>query len=207
MTVDNNPAILAYRQIQSVINSNITDINAYRLALTAGDKDKQWLFPYVPSSLDEMYPRITISLRRAVPENQNAGDYFDIDYADGLATQIVLGQYVHLFFDVVCFIKRDQKHSVTLLGELTAKSIKNNLQAMYMMNQVQKQLRKNRDTFISNGFEDIIVGDMDAPYEDGEHFFATKVPITIIVPNIWGQEFEETDLIASYTLAIVAELG
>jgi len=205
MVVENNPAIIAYRKIESVLSSNITDINSYRSGLTAGDPKKQWFYPYVPSSLDELYPRVTIQLKSISKELQNAGDYFTTTYdGSGNATSITYGQYFKMGFDIIVFIKRDQKHSVTLLGEGSAKSIKNNLQALYLINQIQKQIKKNYSSFTTSSFDNVSISNIETPYEDGKFFFATKVSLSLTYPNLWGDDLTSSDIINSYTDTITA---
>ena len=203
MTQENNPAILAYRAIESFID-DITDINSYRNSLPSGDSNKQWIFPSVPTRVDEMYPRVTIRLNSIRHVPQGAGEFFETSYSAGSATADTFGDLVELDFDVFVFVKRKQEHSVTLLGELTAKKLKNNIQTVYMMNQVSKSLLKNRDGFVTAGFEEVEIGTEEAPYEDGEHFWASKIPMTLRGVNTWGDDYTSEDLIDDYDVAITA---
>ena len=70
MAIDNNPLILAYRQVQSTINSNVTDINATRLA--AGG---QWIFPEYPEGKDSYYPIISVLLNTINYSEHGAGRF------------------------------------------------------------------------------------------------------------------------------------
>ena len=117
---------------------------------------------------------------------------------------MTLGNWAVMEFNIVVFIKRDQKQSVTLLGELTAKNIQNKLQATYLQNKVAKALDKKRTDFTAISM-DMKVGTLGEVYEDNEFLWACEVPITITAPNLWGDTYEESDLIADYILTITAE--
>ena len=46
-SIENNPLVTVYNEVESVLKDNITDINTTRSSKSTA-KEKQWIFPEVP---------------------------------------------------------------------------------------------------------------------------------------------------------------
>ena len=195
--INNNPLIDSYNLIEQVIRTYVTDPNSLRRGKTEAS-ERQWIFPEVPESIDQFYPRIAILLNNFGYSENGAGRLHDI-YNEA-NTQTVSGNWAVLELQVTLFIKKKELYEVSYEGSDT--KMRNKLLASFLINEISKQLDINRDFFITQKQADMTVGTIGDVYEDTNLTWAVDLPITISMPNTWVQNFTTGELIATINTII-----
>src|SRR6056297_57109 len=121
MAIDNNPLILAYDVIDTVLKNNLTDINTER-----SSKSKPFIFPSEPEKIDKWFPIITIKMNNISFQEAGAGRWFETTYdEDDKATSDIYGNWGIISCEIIVFVKRGQKFHITLLNKSQSYEIKN----------------------------------------------------------------------------------
>jgi hypothetical protein len=204
LTINNNPLIDAYNILESVIKTNVQDVNETRRALSTA-REKQWIFPTTPEDEIGYYPRIAIVLNSISYDELGSGQFAGYQTAiDGSVYDLKMN-YAILNMTIGIFTKKKEKFSVTLPGATTAKSITGTLLNAYLLGEVVNKINKYRDTFIQNDSVDIIINNVNQTYSDSEVLFASDISIKLIMPNVWGRVYTTAELIATINKTYTVE--
>ena len=96
----------AYNVLKDIIMTNMHDVNSRR-AVNNG----RFVFPTLPTSLDDEYPRISIKLDSFEPEAVGAGNV--VGYTE---TERVYGMKSALNFRLLIFVKKETEYPIDLNG-------------------------------------------------------------------------------------------
>ncbi len=117
-----------YQLIYNIIQNNVLDVNPSRR-----EKNGRWVYPTLPTSLDENYPRITIKLSNYLLNPVSAGNvfYFSKDTRS-------YGYQVSLTYTILLIIKKETEYPIELNGNVIR--AKNELLAEWLAKEVYKAL-------------------------------------------------------------------
>ena len=204
LTINNNPLIEAYNILESVIKTNVQDVNETRRVLPTA-REKQWIFPTTPEDEIGYYPRIAIVLNNITYDEFGAGQFAGYQTAtDGSVSDLKMN-YAVLSMTIGIFTKKKERFSVILPGDTTAKSITGTLLNSYLLGEIVNKINSKRDTFISNNSIDIIITNVNQTYNDSEVLFASDISIKLIMPNVWGKVYTTGELIAKINKTYTVE--
>lgn len=195
MTINNNPLIDAYNLIETIIRTNVTDINTSRSSLPTA-REKQWIFPYTPEDTTNFYPRVAIVLNSINYEEFGSAQFSGYTTSQDGKVSDVSANYAILDLTVGVFTKKTDLHSVVLPGKSVAQDIKGLLLNSYLTGTIAKALQANRSTMISMGAVEADVLKVDPSYEDNELLFSGDISIRIVYLNTWGRIYTVGELIA-----------
>lgn len=204
LTINNNPLIEAYNILESVIKTNVQDVNETRRVLPTA-REKQWIFPTTPEDEIGYYPRVAIVLNNITYDELGAGQFAGYQTADDGSVSDLKMNYAVLSMTIGIFTKKKERFSVTLPGATTAKSITGTLLNSYLLGEIVNKINSKRDTFISSNSIDIIITNVNQTYNDSEVLFASDISIKLIMPNVWGKVYTEGELIATINKAYTVE--
>lgn len=191
----NNPLIEVYNRLYSIIDTYVQDPNSIRRAKST-TKEKQWIFPETPESVDQFYPIVAIILDDVSYEENGSGRFFE--YQDDAGDKVEInGNWITLSLTIGVFSKKLEKYSVTLYKGSEAKTIKGKLFASYLANRIAKIIDIHRgDFFINEKASEVIVERISDTYTDSETLWTTEIPVKITMPNIWSETYTTEQLIA-----------
>ena len=208
LNINNNPLIDAYILLESIIRTNVQDVNETRRSLPTS-REKQWIYPQTPEEELSFYPVCAIILNdinySELGSNQFAG--YQTDPISGEVTDLKMN-FAILNMTIGIFTKKKDKFTVTLPGQSTPKLAGGTLLNAFLTGKVINTIQDKRDSFLEAGAQDIIISRVDMNYVDNEILFASNINITLILPNIWGKVYTTGELIeeinqtytVSYTL-------
>jgi hypothetical protein len=200
--INNNPWYTIYNNIKNVIFNNVTDVNSVRRGLSSSS-EKNWIFPNAPEKSSNQFPVIAITLNSITPEEYGAGRYIDSSSVSGGIDESY-GNYLNFDIVLTLFIKKKERFQVTLQNQSTSKYIQDNLLMSYLVTEITKQLKKNRNTFFNNDVDEFEINDITPMYEDNHMTYACDIRVTARMLDVWGISYDSDSLIdiinKSYTV-------
>ena len=185
--------------LYNLINTNIQDINADRIA-TSG----QWIFPTVPESNDENYPRVALINRNIRFEEYGAGRFIEYERnaTTGDAEHMVFGKVAILPITIAVFVKKKQRHEVEYYDG-TTHPLTNTKQADYLGEKIEKYLEMLRETYFIPQKMDIKILGMSRSYADNDFLIGKNIDIELSLFDAW--EYDFTD--AGYNEGIIHNIN
>ena len=97
----------AYYLIQNILQNKMQDVNPFR-----NSTNQRFVYPTLPTSLDNLYPRITIKMdeMNIKPVGANNVIYFD-------KTERCYGLNIDMLFRIMIFIKKETLYPIELNGK------------------------------------------------------------------------------------------
>ena len=195
LKTNNNPLIDVYNILESVIRTNVQDVNETRRVLPTA-RERQWIYPQTPEEELQYYPICAIILNDISYNEFSANQFY------GYQTNPVSGEvtvlkmnYAILNLTVGIFTKKKDKFMVTLPNDTTERLISGTLLNAYLTGKIIKAIQDKRDSFILEGIEDLVITRTDMNYVDNEILFASNINLTVVIPNIWGKVYTTGELI------------
>lgn len=162
----------AYNTLQRILQDTMQDINPGR----ASTKDR-FVYPTLPTSLDEKYPRLTIKLDEFTPSPVGASNVLDYE-----GTERRHGLQASMLFRIMIFVKKETVYPIDIDG----KSIKaknelliqhlNKLCYLSLFNASVNGLY-TQDGFWLNSIADITI--LPGEFEFDTHRIASEVSIRL----------------------------
>lgn len=162
----NYPVYDIYQNIYDIL-SEIDDVNPKRSA-----SGQRWIYPTLPSSLDENYPRITLKILSVNFEGFSAGMFLKKTSNSRYDGNIIVAD-----FWIGVFIKKEQSFPIFINGAV--RNVKNELLAEYMANQVIKKLKEKYLTLASN---DIIINPSNISFTPAFEYDTHRIITEISFP-------------------------
>jgi len=97
----------AYNSLNEILKDNMPDVNPDRSA-----KGGRFVYPTLPTSLDDNYPRVTIKLDEFTPSAVGAGNVLDY-----YATERRHGMQVSMLFRMLIFVKKETEYPIDIDGK------------------------------------------------------------------------------------------
>lgn len=170
------------------LDTNITDINAVRAARPTAT-GRQWIFPTEPEANDEDYPRIALIAedvrweeygpRRLIEQVRGVGNVLEKER---------FGKVAVLPITIIVFVKRKQRHEVTLYDGST-KTIQNTKQADFLGSLISKVLMERRELDFIPLQMDIDVLASSRTYVNNEWSWGKQVDIEITMFDVWEIDY------------------
>ena len=195
LKTNNNPLIDVYNILESVIKTNVQDVNETRRVLPTA-REKQWIYPQTPEEELQYYPICAIVLNDISYNEFSANQFYgyQTDSVSGEVTDLKMN-YAILNLTVGIFTKKKDKFRVTLPNDTTERLISGTLLNAYLTGKIIKVIQDKRDSFILEGIEDLVITRTDMNYVDNEILFASNINLTVVIPNIWGKIYTTGELI------------
>lgn len=195
LKTNNNPLIDVYNILESVIRTNVQDVNETRRVLPTA-RDKQWIYPQTPEEELQYYPICAIILNDISYNEFSANQFYgyQTNSVSGEVTDLKMN-YAILNLTVGIFTKKKDKFMVTLPNDTTERLIGGTLLNAYLTGKIIKAIQDKRDSFILEGIEDLVITRTDMNYVDNEILFASNINLTVVIPNIWGKVYTTGELI------------
>lgn len=195
LKTNNNPLIDVYNILESVIRTNVQDVNETRRVLPTA-RDKQWIYPQTPEEELQHYPICAIILNDISYNEFGANQFYgyQTNSVSGEVTDLKMN-YAILNLTVGIFTKKKDKFMVTLPNDTTERLIGGTLLNAYLTGKIIKAIQDKRDSFILEGIEDLVITRTDMNYVDNEILFASNINLTVVIPNIWGKVYTTGELI------------
>jgi hypothetical protein len=177
------------QQVYSLINTEVEDINADRRSQSTPRK-RQWIYPSTPNSDDENYPRIAILNDQIDFQEYGSGQYIETVRSAGQVQQIVYGRIAILPVQISVFVKKKQRHQVTLFDG-SAKVLQGKMQADFIGDKIAKFLEMyNQTYFIPNNME-IRVTSIGGTYNNNKFSYAKDIQAEIVMMDEWEEDFTD----------------
>lgn len=195
LKTNNNPLIDVYNILESVIRTNVQDVNETRRVLPTA-RDKQWIYPQTPEEELQYYPICAIILNDISYNEFSANQFYgyQTNSVSGEVTDLKMN-YAILNLTIGIFTKKKDKFMVTLPNDTTERLIGGTLLNAYLTGKIIKAIQDKRDSFILEGIEDLVITRTDMNYVDNEILFASNINLTVVIPNIWGKVYTTGELI------------
>lgn len=195
LKTNNNPLIDVYNILESVIRTNVQDVNETRRVLPTA-RERQWIYPQTPEEELQYYPICAIILNDISYNEFSANQFYgyQTNSVSGEVTDLKMN-YAILNLTVGIFTKKKDKFMVTLPNDTTERLIGGTLLNAYLTGKIIKVIQDKRDSFILEGIEDLVITRTDMNYVDNEILFASNINLTVVIPNIWGKVYTTGELI------------
>lgn len=195
LKTNNNPLIDVYNILESVIRTNVQDVNETRRVLPTA-REKQWIYPQTPEEELQYYPICAIVLNDISYNEFSANQFYgyQTDSVSGEVTDLKMN-YAILNLTIGIFTKKKDKFRVTLPNDTAERLIGGTLLNAYLTGKIVKAIQDKRDSFITSGIEDLVITRTDMNYVDNEILFASNINLTVVIPNIWGKIYTTGELI------------
>lgn len=162
----------AYNTLQNILQNKMPDINPNR----AGSKQR-FVYPTLPTSLDDEYPRITIKLDSFTPTPIGASNVICYD-----KDERIHGLQVSMSFKILIFVKKEtiypieiDNQSVKAKNELLIQNLNKLCYLTLFKSIINKDI--NRDGFWINSVSDLTV--TPGSFEFDTNRIASEIGITI----------------------------
>jgi len=169
--------------LYNLINEKVQDINATRRSKPTPSQ-RQYVFPTFPEANDENYPRIALVNENVRFSEYGSGRFLKYIKSGGKVEHIVFAKVATLPLTISIFVKKKQKHAVTLYDGSTI-IVQNSKQADYLGDMIEKCIEMYREEyFIPNNMDIRILG-VSRTYDDGDFLLVKNIDCEIEMFDEW----------------------
>lgn len=189
-----------YDIVDDVISQNVTDINTNR-------SGNRWVYPTFPEKTNSYnLPQVIIEFKINREDNDSAADYLT-EYYDNNSNSYKVLTYkkVEATCQIYVITLKEKAFTVTFNG--ANKYFSEKPLNLYVKEMVKKALVEKRSDLLTvfDEFRPRVGG--ETTYENGEHTWVTQLSIPVEYKNVYVNEYQDGELIASYDLNKTIQTG
>lgn len=183
-----------YKLMEQIL-SKVQDVNETRVKST-DINSRRWIFPTIPTSQDDSYPRISVQLSNVEEEAVSAGSYISDNFnsLDNIKKQST-GKVYTVTVWVGLYVKRELPGLIDF-PDGSVKKAKNTLLGNLLYDKLLKTIDSSRDDINKVAFnylpykKEITLG-----YDDSSNRIVYETSINISILSETEQVFDENQLI------------